>query len=263
VGNQRSAVRSACLLALLLSVLGGTIAHAEIERKGNLEVDVLGKLSPKNLPRDGAAPVSVSVSGKISTVDGSSPPQLEQMAIAINRHGHFDYQGLPVCELHEIQPASNGRALAACRQALVGTGFFFGTITLPGNPPYPLSGRLLVFNGIQHGHQVLLGHVYSPHPFATSFVISFQISNHTHGPFGTVLTANLAKALGKKKNLTGIEMTLSRRYSSEGKRHSYISAGCPAPKGVPVVSFPLAKTTFSFAGKQKVEATLTRTCGVR
>jgi hypothetical protein len=58
-------------------------------------------------------------------------------------------------------------------------------------------------------------------------------------------------------------MTLSRRYFSEGRRHSYISAGCPAPKGVPVVGFPLAKTTFSFAGKQKLEYTLERTCRVR
>jgi hypothetical protein len=244
-------------------IAGGAIAHAEVERNGNLQVAVSGKLSPHKLPREGAAPVSVSVSGKITTLDGAAPPQLEQMTIAINRHGRFDYQGLPICKLSQIQPASNGRALAACRRALVGSGKFFGTITLPGNPPYPLTGRLLVFNGREHGRQVLLGHVYSPHPFATSFVISFQIEKHAHGPFGTVLIANLTKALGKKKNLTGIEMTLSRRYSYRGARHSYVSAGCPAPKGVRVVSFPLAKTSFAFAGSQTLEATLTRNCGVR
>jgi hypothetical protein len=244
-------------------IAGGAIAHAEIERTGNLQVAVSGKLSPHKLPRRGAAPVSVSVAGKITTVDGTSPPQLEQMTIAINRHGRFDYQGLPVCKVSQIQPASNGRALAACRDALLGSGRFFGTITLPGSPPYPLTGRLLVFNGREHGHQVLLGHVFSPHPFATSFVISFLIAKQSDGPFGTVLIANLTKALGTKKNLTGIEMTLSRRFSYRGASHSYVSAGCPAPKGVGVISFPLAKTSFSFAGRQRLEATLTRSCGVR
>jgi hypothetical protein len=248
---------------MAVTIGAAAVAHAEIERNGDLQVAVTGKLSPQKLPREGDVPVSVSVAGNITTVDGSSPPQLEQMTISINRHGHFDYQGLPICKISQIQPASNGRALAACRPALVGSGKFFGTITLPGSPPYPLTGRLLVFNGREHGHQVLLGHVYSPHPFATSFVISFQIGKHANGPFGTVLIANLSKALGKKKNLTGIEMTLSRRYSYRGTRHSYVSAACPAPKGVPMVSFPLAKTSFSFAGKQKLEATLTRTCGVR
>jgi hypothetical protein len=68
--------------------------------------------------------------------------------IEINRHGSIDYQGLPVCRISQIQPASNERALAACRSSLVGQGRFFGTITLPGSAPYPIEGKLLVFNGL-------------------------------------------------------------------------------------------------------------------
>ena len=84
-----------------------------------------------------------------------------------------------------------------------------------------------------------------------------------HGTYGTTLTANLTKALGNKRNLTGIEMTLSRRYSYNGKPRSYVSAGCPAPKGFPGVTFPLARTSFSFAGGMKLTSTLTRDCKVR
>ena len=58
-------------------------------------------------------------------------------------------------------------------------------------------------------------------------------------------------------------MTLSRRYSYRGQRHSYLSAGCPAPKGFPGVSFPLARTSFAFAGGMKLTSTLTRDCKVR
>jgi hypothetical protein len=254
------------LIGFLLLLLGGaTIARAngEVERKDNLQVVVSGKLSPHRLPRQGSAPVSVSVQGKISTLDGSNPPQLERLTIAINRHGHFETRGLPICRIGEIQPASNARALQACRSALVGKGKFFGTISLPGQAPYPIEGELLVFNGREGSHQVLLGHIYSPHPFATSFVISFEIKHSGHGVFGTTLVANLNRALGKKRNLTGIEMTLSRRYSSSGARRSYISAGCPAPKGFPSIHYPLAKTSFTFAGNTTLQATLTRSCGVR
>jgi hypothetical protein len=251
-------------LAILLIALAATaaIAQAEITQQGNLRVTVNGKMSPRALPRTGTAPIAVSVAGQISTTDETTPPQLQQLTIEINRHGRLDYQGLPTCKISQIQPASNARALSACRSSLVGEGKFFGTIILPGAAPYPIEGRLLVFNGNEHGHQVLLGHIYSPHPFATSFVMIFQITSHRHGTYGTIFSTNLTKALGPKRNLTGIEMTLSRRYSFAGHRHSYLSSGCPAPKGFPGAVFPLARTTFTFAGHRTLTSTLTRSCKV-
>ena len=250
-------------LALALLLIAAAIAQAEVSGNEILRVSVTGKLAPHALPRDGVAPVSVSVAGKISTTDESTPPRLQKLTIEINRHGHLDATGLPTCPRAPILNASNGRALAACRASLVGQGKFFGTITLPGSAPYPIEGRLLVFNAEEHGRQVLLGHIYSPHPFATSFVIPFEVSNQAHGTFGTTLTANLAKALGNKRTLTGIEMTLSRRYSYKGKPRSYISAGCPAPKGFTKVVFPLARTAFAFQDGTTLTTTLNRTCGVR
>jgi hypothetical protein len=255
---------SAILLALSLALAIATIAGADgIAQKGNLRVDVSGTLSPHALPRNGAAPVSVSVSGQISTTDESTPPQLRKLTIEINRHGRFEYRGLAVCRIGEIQPASNARALAACRSSLVGRGKFAGTVALPGSAPDPISGRLLLFNGTEHGRQVLLGHIFSPRPFATSFVIVFQIATVRHGTYGTVLTANLAKALGSKRNLTAIEMTLRRSWSAGGRRHSYVSAGCPAPKGFSKWPFPLARATFSFAGGRQLTETLIKDCKVR
>ena len=185
------------------------------------------------------------------------------LKIEINRSGRFDYRGLPVCALRQIQPANNPRALAACRSALIGQGTFNAYIVLKGQEPYPATGRLLVFNGREGAHQVLFGHIYIAHPFASSFVITFQIAAHAHGRFGTTLTADIAKTLGTRRYLTGIEMTLSRRYTYRGARHSYLSAGCPAPKGFSKAVFPLVRTSFSFAGHQTLDSTLTGTCGVR
>jgi hypothetical protein len=258
-------------LALVVLALGATCAqaiitqkgNAIITQKGNLRVKVSGTISPNTLPRTGAAPIAVSVAGQVSTVDQSFPPQLKVLKIEINRNGRLDYQGLPLCAAHEIQPATNERALSACRAALVGQGTFNAYIVLKGQEPYPASGRLLLFNGREGGRQVLLGHIYISQPFASSFLIPFQIAANPHGQYGTTLTADLAKALGARRYLTGIDMTLQRRYSSHGARHSFISAGCPAPKGFPGASFPLARTSFSFAGGAKLSSTLTSNCKAR
>jgi hypothetical protein len=110
---------------------------------------------------------------------------------------------------------------------------------------------------------VLFGHLYSPKPFATSFVIVFRVQRLRKGTYGTMLNAPLPKAMDAWGRLTGLRMTLSRRYSHRGRRHSFISAGCPAPRGFPGADFPLARTGFSFDGGRRISSTLTRSCRVR
>lgn len=258
-----SARRALCGFLLALLLLTGAARAAEITQQGDLRVSVAGEMTPHALPRTGTAPIAVSVAGEISTVEEAPLPQLKKLEIEINRHGRLDYAGLPSCTLHQIQPASTSRALANCRRALVGQGTFSADIVLSGQPPYPSQGRLLVFNGTEGGHQVLLGHIYTAQPFTNSFVIVFKIKSLAHGPYGTALIANLPQALGNWGYVTGIQMKLSRRYSYRGQSHSFLSAGCPAPKGFPGAVFPLARTSFAFAGGAKLSSVLTRSCRAR
>lgn len=236
---------------------------SSITQKGTLRVAVAGKLSPKRLPRSGVAPISVSVGGKISTTDQSLPPQLKTLRIELNRHGKLDSKGLPTCPYNRIQPGSSSRALSVCRAALVGKGSFTADITLAGQEPYPTKGRLLVFNGAQGRKSVLFGHIYAPRPFATSFVIVFEIQKLGKGVYGTALNAPMPKAMDAWGRLTSLEMTLSRRYSAGGRRHSFVSSGCPAPKGFPGATFPLARTSFAFSEGQKLTSVLNGSCKVR
>ncbi|MGH2975359.1 MAG: hypothetical protein ACRDLL_10910, partial [Solirubrobacterales bacterium] len=193
-------------------------AHSSaIAQKGSLRLSVNGKLSPRKLPRKGSAPISVSVGWKVASADGSAVPKLKALSVQINRHGRFDAAGLPTCPYARIQPASSQRALANCRSALVGKGSFEADISLRGQEPYSTKGKLLVFNGLSHGKQVLFGQIYSPYPFATSFVIVFAVKSGGKGPYGTTLSATLPKALASWGNLTGIQMTLSRRYGYGGR----------------------------------------------
>ncbi|HEY2478870.1 MAG TPA: NHL repeat-containing protein [Solirubrobacterales bacterium] len=218
-----------------------------ITQKGTLRVQAKGGMNPTKLPRTGTAPVSVSVSGHVTTVDGSAPPRLRILTIDINRNGIFDLAGLPPCPVSKIQPASSARALAACEPSLVGQGRFWGESSLSGEP-YETQGRLLLFYGRQGGKPMIFGQIYSSKPFTSSYVVPFSVRTLPHGTYGTELRANLAAALGNRASLTGIEMTLSRRYVSEGRHRSVISAGCPAPKGFPSAVFPLLRASFSFDG---------------
>jgi hypothetical protein len=251
------------VLSLIASLAYACLASGSITQKGNLRVSVDGSLTPKELPRKGTAPISVSVGGEITTTDATVPPQLKTLRIELNRKGQIDSVGLPVCKYSKIQPGSTSHALAGCRSSLVGEGSFTADITLTGQEPYPTQGRLVVFNGERHGKPVLYGHIYSSRPFATSFVIVFRLSQRQHGTYGTVLDASLPKAMDAWGRLTGLEMKLSRRFSVSGMRHSYLSSGCPAPEGFPGTTFAFTRASFIFEDGRTLTSTLTRSCRVR
>jgi len=258
------ATKIAATLALLAALAGGEIARAaEIKQVGNLQVALSGKLAPRRLPREGRAPIAVSVGWRIKTTDGSAPPTLKTLGIEINRNGLLDSAGLPSCPYAKIQPASTSRALASCRPALVGRGHFSALVGLRGQEPYVSRGQMLVFNGESHGKPILLGQIYSARPFASSFVIPFRVDRLAHGTYGTTLNATLPASLLAWGNLTEVEMRLSRKFSYRGARRSFLSAGCPAPKGFPGAVFPLARTAFAFAGGTSLTSTLTDNCEVR
>jgi hypothetical protein len=244
---------------------GSQATPSTITQQENLRVSVEGKLSPKRLPREGTAPISVTVGWQIATTDGSPPPKLKGLRIEINKEGRFDYAGLPTCPYAKVQPATTQRALKNCKSALVGQGSFSAQIALKGQEgeSYEAKGRLLVFNGENKGKPVLFGQIYSARPFATSFVITFEVRKIRKGAYGTALTATLPPALRSWGNLTAIEMELERKYAFKGEKRSYISAGCPAPKGFGLASFKLAETSFAFVGGKELSSTVMGDCRVR
>ncbi len=250
------------LLALALCLCLGALARAEIVQKDHLRVTFNGKLTPHTLPRTGAAPVKVAVEAKIAATNGKTPPQLRQMTIAINRNGRLSSKGLPVCSLKQIQPSTTADALAACRSSLVGEGHFSAKILFSQQAPFPSEGKVFAFNGSFHGKPAILAHVYGTNPVPTSFTLPFVIS-HAKGTFGTLLSASLPQVTSNSGYVTGLSMTLGRSFTSHGQRRSYLSAGCPAPKGFPGATFPFARASFVFGGKKTLTSILTRSCGAR
>jgi hypothetical protein len=247
----------AALAALLALLCLGALAQAETVRKGDLQVRFEGKLAPQSLPRSGQAPVTVSVSAKVSSTGAQAPPPMRQISIAINKYGHLDPSGLPICRLEQIQPATTDDALAACRRSLVGEGRFLATVV--GHAPFPSDGKIYAFSGEVEGKPAILAHVYGTSPAPASYTIAFVVSK-AKGTFGTTLKATLPPVESGSGYITGIFLSLGKTFTVHGERHSYFSASCPAPKGFSKAVFPFAKASVGFQGGPTLGSTLTRTC---
>jgi hypothetical protein len=255
--------RRAAAIGAAVAVLScAAIAVAATVQQGGLRITVLSQIKPYKLPRKTPAPIAVFVAGHLDNAEGGIPPQLRKLTVEVNRHGLLQSKGLAVCPLSRIQPASSERALQGCGDALIGSGQFWANIVLPDQGAYPTQGRLLIFNGRKAGKPTLLAHIYTTHPFNTSFVIPFSIKRISKGPYGTELSASLPQALGSWGYLDRIKLTLRRKYRYQGKELSYFNAACPGLKGAKRASFPLAYAEFSFAGRPPLGATVPKTCGV-
>jgi DNA-binding beta-propeller fold protein YncE len=238
----------------------GATASQIVQGKGT-RVKFDGKLAPNSLPRSKQAPIKVSVSARISSAkSGAQPAQLRTISLAINRYGHLNPQGLPVCSLRAIQPSTTEEALATCRRSLVGEGRFSAKVLFAQQSPFPASGKVYAFNSSVKGKPAILAHVYGTNPVPTSFTLVFIVSKRK-GTFGTVLTASLPEATGNSAYVTGLSLDLGKQFSSHGKSRSYLTAACPAPKGAPSASFSLAQAKFGF-GKQTLTSTLSSLCRV-
>lgn len=263
MGMTRSAISTTAICATLLA--GAALAPpglGESVLKEGVKISVRGKLRPTVLPRRGRVPIGVSLGGRISSIDASEPPKLTKLTIELNRSGHLDTRGLPRCRLRSIRPSTNREALEACRPSLVGEGSFSANVRFPEQSPFPSNGKVLAFNGVTHGRQAIFAHIYGTEPVPTSYVLSFEV-RHGKGIFGTVLAASFPEVTGEWGYVTGLTMSLHRRFSFRGRTRGYLSAGCPAPAGFTKALFPLARTSFEFEGGLAIPTTLNRTCTVR
>lgn len=238
-------------------------ASAEVARKHGLIVSFGGEVTPRVLPRTGTAPVGVTVGSRIRTADRRLVPSLRRISLEINRNGILDNRGLPTCRIEQIQPSSTRQALAACGPARVGSGRVSGRVVIRGQPPFPFKGTVVAFNARSpDGQPAILAHLYSNSPIAITFVLSFSVERIS-GTYGTRLVAVVPRRTRRVAHVTSLSLHLRRSYEFAGRRHSYLSAGCPAPAGFPGATFPLVRARYSFDGGTNLSSVLVRTCHAR
>lgn len=253
-------MRRLALAAAALSLLALVpLAWGETAQKANLRVHFSARISPTKLPRQGRAPIGVTVGGRIVTLDGAPPPQLQAIRIEINRAGRLDPGDLPSCTYEEIQPSTTAAAQRACGPARIGEGSFAANVVIPEQSPFPSAGKIVAFNGLEAGRPVILAHVYGTVPVPLSYTLVLRMARGK-GTWGTVLSAKLPEVTSDVAYITSISLTLNRRFLRAGKTRGYVSADCPAPRGFPGAVFPLARASFAFGAAGTLSSTMIRSC---
>lgn len=250
----------AFLAALTVLHLVGP-AGAEQSSSDGVVVSFDARISPKALPRDDLAPVSISLSGSVRSVTGEAPPRLRRLELAFAARGGLDVAGLPVCPRSRLRNATRRQALARCRKALVGRGSILAEVPLAPERPFLARADALAFNARMGGRPAVWVHAYSASP-PVSFVLPFTLHTLHQGAFGMALKAPVADALGRWPRLRSFQITLGRRYRSHGQRHSYLRARCPLPPSFHSLTVPLARATYYF-GSAPLATTILRACRVR
>jgi hypothetical protein len=243
----------------LLSIASS--AGAELTERGDLFVRFQGGINPAALPRAQRAPITVSVAGRVKTLSGERPPALREIEIELNRGGELNSSGLPVCRYGQLVAVSSARAMEECGDAVVGDGAYIGKSAFPEQATFPARGKILAFNGVYRGREVILAHVYGASPVPITRIIVFYI-HRSSGTYGTVIKGSLPDAVNHYGYVEGIALRLHRNYTYRGQRRSYLSAACDAPSGFTVATFPFARASMGFADGRTLSSTLTRSCRV-
>jgi len=249
-------------VAVLLTIALAATASAELAQRGNLFISFDGGVSPRALPREAPAPIAVRIEGRVRVLGGDDPPALRRIQVALNRAGRLNTRGLPICPRNRIRLARPAAALAACGEALVGSGGTVARTTLPDQAPTTVRADLLLFNGRSGGRPAILAHVFQTRPVTVSRVIAFEIRRRA-STFGTVLTARITPGIERNGHLRSIFLNLQRRYVFRGRPRSYLTAACSAPPGFPAATFPFARASMTFEDGRRLSSTLIRTCRVR
>jgi len=256
-------MRRLAIAVFALAVTAGAGAQGAQWQKESLRVDFNASIAPQSLPRERPAPVTLKLSGKIGTTDGTRPPALSELSVAFNRGGRLSLEGLPVCSANKIQQTTTEAALAACPGALVGHGSFGANVDFQGAPAIPAHGKVLVFNARRHGRPSLLLHLYGSSPVRAAFVLPFAVSHLAHGDFGVSLSTEIPRLASGLGYVTELKLAIGRSYGFAGRRRSVLSASCSLPAGFTTFPINVAKAKFSFDDGREVTGVAEGKCRVR
>jgi hypothetical protein len=243
--------------ALIVLTVAG-IATAENKpvtvRAGNLELTFDFAVSPKALSKTKMEPISLSVSGKIKTVDGTHPPALKEVIVEADKNGAINVKGYPVCKSSQLQSQDSKHAKAICGKAILGEGTTDVEIQFPEQAPIPVHSPLILFNGgVKGGVTTLFVHAYITVPTPAAIVTTVKVKSVHNGRYGTKSVATVPKIAGGSGSVKAFNLTIAKKFTYKGKKVSVLTARCADGK-------LQGHGTAVFADGTRASAEIIRTC---
>lgn len=217
------ALLSALVAALVLAVA----ARAEKLPVGSGEpVRIDFVFSPKALPKQKLAPVSISFSTTISTSDGAPPPPVRTITLRLDRNLAFDLKGYPSCK-EDLKSGSVREVEALCRSAIVGAGRAeFETAASSPRPVVPIE-RSVLLNGGRSGKVRTLYFVSEEQtPDLALVVVPIRITAVAAGRYGSEATISIPKPSSELGPLTSLDLTINKKFIRDGRTRSIVAARC-------------------------------------
>ena len=194
---------------------------------GDLVIIGHGGFRPETLPKHRDAPITIYGGGKLSTRSGALPPILDTLTFEFDRHGSVDTTGLAVCTAGKLQATDVPAARRACPNAIVGKGAGSAVVAFPEQAPIHVSSPITLFNGPKaHGDDTVLAHAYTTVPVATTFIVPVVIEKIHNGVYGYRTEARIPKIAGGYGHPVSGHLTIARKWTFKGKKHSYVNARC-------------------------------------
>jgi hypothetical protein len=253
---RKNVLRTAVLTVVALLAMAG-VAAAIVLRAGPIEVVGEGGFTPTTLPKHKTAPITLHGEGRIGTTDGSLPPILDKLIVWYDKHGAVVTKGLPYCTKNKLAATTTATARKVCAGSIVGEGHGTALIAFPEQKPFKASSPITIFNAAPHnGNPTVLAHAYLDHPVVTTFIVPVEIEKIHKGIYGYRTHGRIPKIAGGAGVPIEGELTIGKKWTYKGQKHSYIAARCETGR-------LQARGQFRFKDGTFLSGTFLRPCQVR
>jgi hypothetical protein len=256
---MRKRLMSILALGTVVAVVVGGVAVAKkypdtVIKAGNLVLTVNGGFTPTALSKTKPTPITLTVSGKIATVDGKHAPALKEVLIETDKNGSINAKGLPVCTSGKLQAQDTDAAKAACPTAIVGEGNTDAEVEFPEQAPFIAHSKLIAFNGgVQGGKTTIYIHAFFSAPVNGAIVTTVKVSKIHNGRYGLKSIATIPKIAGGYGSVKSFNLNIGRNFTYKGKKQSYLGLKCTDGK-------ILAHATGVFSDGNKLTGDFVRAC---
>jgi len=211
---RKHLIMTVALGALIAVIVAGVaIAEKPVHVKaGNLELTFNGGLTPKAVSKTKLTPVTLNISGKIRTLDGTHPPAMKEVLFEADKNTGIDVKGLPVCTAAKLQSQDTAHAKAICRTAIIGNGQATAEIAFPEQPPIPARTEIVAFNGgFKGGVTTIFIHAYLTVPTPAAIVSTVKIKKIHNGRYGLGSVTTIPKIAGGSGSVTDFNLTIDKK----------------------------------------------------
>jgi hypothetical protein len=202
-------------VAALIALMMASVATAEKPVKviaGNLELTFNGGFTPKTLSKKKLTPITLNVSGKIRTKDGSHPPAMKEFVLEADKNSAVNVKGLPVCTASKLQSQDTKHAEAICKSAIIGSGQAIASIAFPEQAPIPADSKIVAFNGgVKGGVTTFYIHAYLTVPTPAAIVSTVKIKKINKGRYGIGSVTTIPKIAGGSGSVTDFNLTINKK----------------------------------------------------